>query len=79
MRRHRVILGYMPEAVRKPYDVSRREAAERLGVHPETIRRWVASGILDHRRSHSGQLWFSPEDIERLRRQVNGVVEVIES
>lgn len=68
----------MPPAVRE-YNVSRREAAQRLGVHPETIRRWVKSGILHGERSMNGYLWFNPDDIESLRRRVNGVVEVVES
>lgn len=61
------------QAVRS-YSVSRDEAARLLGVHPETVRRWVASGRLHCERSTSGRMWFCSDDIDRLRLRVNGVV-----
>jgi excisionase family DNA binding protein len=42
-----------------------KEAAQRLGVKPPTIRRWVNDGLLDAVRLPSGRLRFNPEVILR--------------
>ena len=34
--------------------------AERAGIHPEVLRRFVALGLLDAERDQAGQLWFAP-------------------
>lgn len=62
----------MSQAVRY-FTVSRRDAARRLGVHPMTIYRWVKNGKIEAQRSMSGQLWFDPDEIERLKHRVGGV------
>lgn len=40
------------------------EAAVRLGVSRETIRRWAATKRLRHVKMPSGRLRFRPEDID---------------
>lgn len=43
-----------------------REAAARLAIHPETLRRWTREGRVPVVRLPTGQLRFRPEDIELL-------------
>jgi excisionase family DNA binding protein len=47
-----------------------RQAAQALGVHENTIRRWEQRGLLRAVRLPSGIRRFRPEDIERLREQM---------
>jgi excisionase family DNA binding protein len=47
-----------------------RQAAQTLGVHENTIRRWEAQGLLQAVRLPSGVRRFRPEDIEHLREQM---------
>lgn len=42
------------------------EAADILGVHVETIRRWEAAGHIAAVRTPTGQRRFSRADVERL-------------
>jgi MerR family transcriptional regulator/heat shock protein HspR len=44
-----------------------REVAERLGVHPRTVRYYEREGILISRRDHKGIRIFSQADIDRLK------------
>ncbi len=44
------------------------KAAEMLGVSPETLRRWEASGKLRTRRSRGGQRLIALSDVLRLSR-----------
>ncbi|WP_336048119.1 chaperone modulator CbpM [Streptomyces sp. CA2R101] len=34
--------------------------ARRSGLHPDLVRRFVALGLVDATRDHSGRLWFGP-------------------
>ncbi len=45
------------------------EAARRLGVHPNTVRKWADTGILPcWRLPGSGHRRFDPDAVERLRQ-----------
>lgn len=41
------------------------EAAERMGVHPDTLRRWANKGIVPVTRLQNGHRLFKPSDITR--------------
>jgi MerR family transcriptional regulator/heat shock protein HspR len=41
--------------------------AELLGVHPETIRVWETSGVVQSPRRRSGKRFYSENDLKRLR------------
>lgn len=43
-----------------------REAAERLSVHPETLRRWDRKGIITARRLPNGYRRFLSTDLDAL-------------
>jgi excisionase family DNA binding protein len=43
-----------------------REAAELLGVHENTLRRWETAGIITAVRLPTGQRRFRPEEVEKL-------------
>jgi excisionase family DNA binding protein len=45
------------------------EAAQRLGVHPKTIRAYADMGMLPFMRLPGGHRRFQDEDIEEFRRQ----------
>jgi MerR family transcriptional regulator/heat shock protein HspR len=43
-------------------------AAELAGVHPQTLRNYERSGLLDPSRTAGGSRRFSDQDLDRLRR-----------
>ncbi|MEM1117104.1 MAG: helix-turn-helix domain-containing protein, partial [Bacteroidota bacterium] len=45
------------------------EAADRLGVHVGTIRRWTGDGVLPESRTPGGHRRIPAEAVERLRRE----------
>lgn len=45
-------------------------AAARLGVHPNTIRRYIASGVLPAARVGGGRYRLNVEDVDALMRPV---------
>jgi excisionase family DNA binding protein len=47
-----------------------RQAAQALGVHENTIRRWAERGLLHAVRLPSGVRRFRPEDVEAMRAQM---------
>jgi excisionase family DNA binding protein len=47
-----------------------RQAAQALGVHENTIRRWEQRGLLHAVRLPSGVRRFRPEDVEKVREQM---------
>jgi excisionase family DNA binding protein len=47
-----------------------RQAAQALGVHENTIRRWEERGLLRAVRLPSGVRRFRPEEVERVREQM---------
>jgi len=48
----------------------RAEAAERLGVHPNTLAGWVRGGWLKGVKMPGGETRFREEDIEQLRERI---------
>lgn len=50
-----------------PERLTATEMARRLGVHPETIRRWAREGRIAYLRSPSGRISF-PADQEILQQ-----------
>lgn len=56
-----------------------RQAAERLGVHENTIRNWEAKGVLRAARlPGSGYRRFAAADIERMAREMHGAIAPVE-
>ena len=49
---------------------SLKEAADRLGVHPVTLRRWAESGKIEAVRTPGGHRRFAESEIKRLTTQV---------
>lgn len=47
----------------EPYDLSPKDAAELLGVHDETIKRWASSGKLPAFRTPGGWWRFRRSDV----------------
>jgi DNA-binding transcriptional MerR regulator len=43
------------------------ESARRLGIPPETLRRWVAEGLVRSVAGPHGRPRFRPDEIERTR------------
>jgi MerR family transcriptional regulator/heat shock protein HspR len=41
--------------------------AEMLGIHPETIRVWETSGVVEPPQRRSGKRFYSENDLKRLR------------
>ncbi len=39
-------------------------AAQRLGIHPKTLMRWVRDGLVTAVRTPGGRLRFRPEDLD---------------
>ena len=55
--------------------LSLKEAADQLGVHPVTLRRWAESGKIQVVRTPGGHRRFSTSEIERLKRLDSGEAE----
>lgn len=58
----------------KTYDLTVHAAARRLGVHPETLRRWCREGRVPAKKNTSGYYRFNADDVDRI--QVGTVVEL---
>jgi excisionase family DNA binding protein len=54
----------MPQATQRYLSIT--EAAQRLGVHAQTLRSWADKGYVAHIRMPSGYRRFDPEVIDRL-------------
>lgn len=64
---------------REPEYLGVRETAARLGVHENTVRNWVRSGILPSARVPGSRFHrFDSRDVERLRQQRGASVSSIE-
>ena len=53
-----------------PKVLRRGEAAQRLGVHPNTLASWVKRGWLKGVEMPSGEVRFREEDVEQLRERI---------
>jgi predicted site-specific integrase-resolvase len=61
----------MPRATSSQPDIVRgAEAAERLGVHPNTLARWAKRGWLNVVTLRSGELHFHAADVAALRERI---------
>ncbi len=49
------------------------EAAERLGVHENTVRNWIDQRLLDGYRTPTGRRKLRLASVERLEREMFGV------
>jgi excisionase family DNA binding protein len=49
------------------------EAAERLGVHQNTVRNWIDQGLLNGYRTPTGRRKLRLDSVERLEREMFGV------
>lgn len=47
-----------------------RQAAEELGVHENTLRRWEKKGLIKAVKLPTGVRRFRKEDVERLRHEM---------
>ena len=54
----------------RPDTLSRAEAAERLGVHPNTLAGWAKRGWLDAVTVPSGEVHFRADDVAALRERI---------
>jgi excisionase family DNA binding protein len=52
-----------------PAILTRAEAAQALGVHPSTVARWAATGVLPSFRTPSGERRYHRRDVEALLNQ----------
>jgi excisionase family DNA binding protein len=52
--------------------LSPRDAAERLHVTPQTLRRWAETGKIDHTRTAGGARRYPESEIRRLERRRGG-------
>jgi molybdopterin-binding protein len=61
-----MIARTMPNTSRHASRIRLGEAAEILGVSPDTVRRWTASGALPAERTSGGQRTVARADVARL-------------
>jgi excisionase family DNA binding protein len=52
-----------------------REAARRLGVHENTLRRWEQSGLINAVKLPTGVRRFRAEDVQRLHDEMHRAVD----
>lgn len=47
------------------------QAATMLGIHTNTLRNWVAMGIITERRTPTNHRLFVRQEIETLKQEIN--------
>jgi excisionase family DNA binding protein len=57
-------------AASRPKTLRRGEAAERLGVHPNTLAGWIKRGWVTGVRLPSGEVRFLEDEVEDLRERI---------
>ena len=55
---------------RKPKILRRGEAAQRLGVHPNTLASWIERGWLTGVKMPNGEVRFREEEVAALRERI---------
>jgi len=55
---------------RRPRLLAISEAADRLGIHPDTLRAWADKGHVGVIRTPTGYRRFDPDEIERVRAEM---------
>ena len=50
--------------------LSTRDAAARVGVHPQTLRRWEREGVVPPATRRRGQRVYTAEDVDRIKAAV---------
>lgn len=53
-----------------PKTLRRGQAAERLGIHPNTLAGWIARGLLTPVRMPGGETRFREDEVEELRERI---------
>ena len=61
------------EAPPRPTTITIKDAAERLGVHENTIRNWIDRQLLDSYRLPSGHRRLPLAEVTRIEEEVFGV------
>jgi uncharacterized protein YjcR len=56
----------------KPKTLRRSEAAEQLGVHPNTVMSWASRGWLETVELPNGEKRYPVASVEALRRKIYG-------
>jgi len=59
-----------PHSTPHPAALSARQAADMLGVHEKTVRRWIERGKLGAVKDAAGAFQIDPDDVERRRAAV---------
>jgi len=54
----------------QPAFYTTQELAQRLGIHPQTLRRWEREGVIPPVTRRRGQRVYSPADVERIEAAV---------
>ncbi len=54
----------------EPVFYTTQELARRLGVHPQTLRRWEREGIIPPVTRRRNQRVYTPADVERIEAAV---------
>lgn len=52
-----------------PKYITNRAAADRLGVHPNTVRNWANEGVIKVERLPSGYIKIPLSEVERIERE----------
>jgi DNA-binding transcriptional MerR regulator len=55
-------------ALTRPVRLSLDAIADRTGLHPQLIRRFVAMSLIPAATDSSGRLWFAPETVATVAR-----------
>lgn len=57
----------MTEMAEKVYDLSVKQVADELHVHPETIKRWARADRIPARKNISGRWKFCRADVDAVK------------